>query len=246
MRIALFADIHSNLEALQACMRDARRRGVDRLGFLGDLVGYNADPVAVVETIARARDDGAIVLRGNHDEALAHDDVSLTAEARAAIDWTRARLSGAHLGFLHDLPLIERDASTCFVHASADRPEQWTYIHDDLAAARSIEAAASTWCFCGHVHDQVLYYQGAGRRLMAFRPSPGVAVPVGRHRRWLGIVGAVGQSRDGNTAAAYAIFDSAAAEITYQRVPYEHHAAADKVRAAGLPHALALRLENGR
>lgn len=246
MRIALFADIHSNLEALEACLRDARRRGVDRLCFLGDLVGYNADPVAVVELIARARDDGAIVLRGNHDAALSHDDVTLTPEARAAIDWTRARLSGPHLGFLQDLPLIVREASACFVHASADRPEQWTYVQDDLAAARSLEAAAATWCFCGHVHDQVLYYQGAGRRFMTFRPTPGTPVPVGRHRRWLSIVGAVGQSRDGNTAAAYALFDSTAAEIVYCRVPYEYQTAASKVRAAGLPESLAQRLERGR
>jgi len=81
---------------------------------------------------------------------------------------------------------------------------------------------------------------------MAFRPTPGTPVPVGRHRRWLSIVGAVGQSRDGNTAAAYALFDSTAAEIVYCRVPYEHQTAASKVRAAGLPESLAQRLECGR
>jgi diadenosine tetraphosphatase ApaH/serine/threonine PP2A family protein phosphatase len=89
----------------------------------------------------------------------------------------------------------------------------------------------------------MLYYQGAGRRLMAFAPSPGVPVPVGRHRRWLAVAGSVGQPRDGNTAAAYAVLDTGAASLTFFRVPYDHPAAAAKIRAAGLPERFARRLE---
>ena len=245
MKLALFADIHSNLEALEACMRHARALGADRFVFLGDIVGYGADPGAVIDIVAESVAVGGIAVRGNHDAAIVDADLALNEDAQAAIVWTRGQLSAAQTQFLADLPLIVRQDDACFVHASADDPGRWRYVSDDLLAWRSMQAADSIWCFSGHVHDQVLYYQGAGRRQMAFRPVPGVAIPVGRHRRWLAIVGAAGQPRDGNAAAAYALFDAARAQLVFHRVPYDHPAAAAKILAAGLPEALALRLYDG-
>lgn len=245
MRLALFADIHSNLLALEACLRHARQEGVDATAFLGDLVGYGADPQAVLEIVAEHAAAGAVVVLGNHDEAVGAAETALNEDASAAIAWTRAQLAPAQREFLAGLPLLVRREEVCYVHASAREPERWTYVTDDIAAARSLQAADSIWTFCGHVHDQVLYYQGAGRRLMAFRPTPGVAIPVGRHRRWLAIVGSAGQPRDGNPAAAYAIFDSERAQLVFHRVPYDHAQAAARVRAAGLPEMLAARLERG-
>jgi diadenosine tetraphosphatase ApaH/serine/threonine PP2A family protein phosphatase len=95
------------------------------------------------------------------------------------------------------------------------------------------------------VHDQALYVSNAQDRMIAFRPQPGVPIPVGSHRRWLALVGSVGQPRDGNPAAAYASVDLEAKSITFHRVPYDNREAARKIRAAGLPESLAYRLERG-
>lgn len=245
MKIALLADLHANLEALEACLRHARRQGAEAFAFLGDLVGYGADPGPVVDIVREHAARGAIVLKGNHDAAVSGSGEDLNPDAQAAIAWTRGALSDAQKAFLGGLPLVARTGDACFVHASAHAPEQWEYVSDDIAAARCLAASDCTWTFCGHVHDQALYYQGTGRRLMPFAPVPGVAIPVGRHRRWLAIAGSSGQPRDGNTAAAWALFDADRAQLTFHRVPYDHAAAAAKIRRAGLPEALAARLERG-
>lgn len=245
--IALLADVHANLQALQACMRHASEHGARRFIFLGDLVGYGADPGAVLDIVAaQVAGHGAVAIQGNHDAAAVAGDDSLVPEARAAIEWTRSRLDARQSEFLRRLPLVAREGAVCFVHASADDPGAWTYVSDAQRAARSLAATDATWCFSGHVHEQQLYYQGAGRGLIGFRPDPGMPVPVGAHRRWLAIVGSAGQPRDGNPAAAYALFDPERARLVFQRVPYDHRAAAARIRAAGLPETLAAALEQGR
>jgi len=241
--IALLADIHANLEALEACLAHAGGAGASRYVLLGDLVGYGADPAAVVERAAALASAGAIVVKGNHDEAVERAPAYLNDMAQAAIAWTRTALTPAHRDFLAALPLCVRDAPHCFVHASADRPERWTYVDAPSAAARCMEAAALPYTFCGHVHDQRLYFQGTDARVGAFRPTPGTAIPIPRHRRWLAIAGSVGQPRDGNASAAYALVDEE--RITFHRVAYDHRAAAAKVRAVGLPEVLAYRIEHG-
>ena len=100
--------------------------------------------------------------------------------------------------------------------------------------------------YVGHVHRQVLYYQGAGRQLMAFDPTPGVPVPLPRHRAWVASVGSVGQPRDGDPRAMYALIDTQAAQLVFHRVRYDHVAAAQAIRRAGLPEFFAQRLEVGR
>lgn len=246
MKLALFADIHSNLEALQACLAHARARGAERFVFLGDLVGYGADPAAVLDLIQSYAAEGAVVLLGNHDAAALGDLTdTINDHARAAIEWTRTRLSHRHMAFLSGLPLIVHEENMTFVHASAAAPDKWIYVSDPLRAAASLEATPAAYLLSGHVHEQMLYFTGAGGRPMAFVPTPGVPIPVARHRRWLVIAGSAGQPRDGNPAACYAMLDNARATLTYHRVPYPHLVAAGKVRAAGLPERLALRLEHG-
>jgi len=102
------------------------------------------------------------------------------------------------------------------------------------------------YVFGGHVHHQTLYYKGSAQQLMPFKPSPSVAIPVPTHRRWLATIGSVGQPRDGDPRAAYALMDVADCKLTFFRVPYNHAAAARAIRDAGLPEALAARLETGQ
>jgi diadenosine tetraphosphatase ApaH/serine/threonine PP2A family protein phosphatase len=244
--LALLADLHSNLEAVTSCLAHAREHGATAYAFLGDLVGYGADPEAVLDLVRERVAQGAAVVRGNHDHAVVvgaseHMDPA----ARAAVDWTRARLSADRLAFLAGLPLTERRGGALLVHASAAAPERWIYVTDPLGAENSLAAAKATWVFCGHVHEQVLYFTGAAGRPLPFSPVPGAAIPVPPHRRWLAIVGSAGQPRDGNTAACYALADLDRARLTFFRVPYDYRAAARKIRAAGLPERLARRLERG-
>jgi diadenosine tetraphosphatase ApaH/serine/threonine PP2A family protein phosphatase len=245
MKLALFADIHANLEALGACMEHAKFQGATSFAFLGDLVGYGADPSAVLDIVQEQFSEGAIVVRGNHDNAVLEPSETMNDSARAAIEWTRGRLQPAQIDFLAQLPLVIHEDGMTFVHASAAAPEKWLYISDSLRAAHSLEAAGSTYVFSGHVHEPVLYYTGAGGRPLPFEPVAGKAIPVARHRRWLAIPGSVGQPRDGNPAACYALFDAARVTLTYYRIPYDYDQAAAKIRSANLPERLALRLEHG-
>ena len=233
--LALLSDLHANLEALNACLEHARASGATRYAFLGDLVGYGADPQAVVELVQRHAAQGAVVVQGNHDAAVAQGAAGMNDEAARAIEWTRNALPDQAKAWLSSLPLCVREEQICFVHASAEAPERWRYIDDPAAAQKSAEAADRPYTFSGHVHDQALYFQAAPGRMASFAPRPGSPVPVARHRRWLAIAGSAGQPRDGNPAAAYALFEPLREILTFHRLPYDHLAAARKVRAAGLP-----------
>jgi len=249
MRTALFADVHSNIDALQACLRHARQQGADRLAFLGDLVGYGPDPAAVVDLVAALHHDGAVVVKGNHDEAIEVEPKSrdINDAAYDVVTWTRAALSAAQRRFLASLPLLvkDRDSDACFVHGSAHRPEKWEYVHDAPAAQRSMDAAGTSYIFGGHVHDQALYFRTPTGKTSSFQPTSGSPVPTARRRGWLAIAGSVGQPRDGNPAAAYALFDAASESMTFFRIPYDHAATAARMRAARLPELLIQRLLGG-
>ena len=245
LRIALLSDIHANTEALIACMRHADERGAQRFAFLGDFVGYGADPGGVMDIVIRHTEQGAVALKGNHDQAIEKSAGYFNDAALAAIDWARRTLTDGQKRFLASLPLLVRDGAVCYVHASAASPERWDYIDSAPAAKRCVEAAKSSYTFCGHVHDQLLYFENAQGRMSPFRPTPGTPIPVRGPRRWLAIVGSVGQPRDRNPAAAYAMFDLGREHLTFYRVPYDAMAAAERIRKCGLPESLAYRVELG-
>ena len=126
MKLALFADIHSNLEAITACLAHAQALGAERYAFLGDLVGYGGDPVAVLDLIERHAANGAVVVLGNHDAAAIGRAAGLmNPNAEAAIAWTRDQLGERQRAFLEAVPLTVKDDDMLFVHAGAAAPEQW-------------------------------------------------------------------------------------------------------------------------
>lgn len=245
MTIAILSDIHSNREALEACLAHARERGATRHVFLGDLVGYGADPGPVVDVVRAYVERGALAIRGNHDQAIDQSAGYMNDSAQRAIEYARGTLTAEQAAFLRQLPMIVREGNCCFVHASAQLPERYPYIDCPAAAQACTEAAATAYTFVGHLHDQQLYFQARPPAMMLFRPTPGIAIPVPAHRRWLAVVGSAGQPRDRNPQAAYTLFDPARATITFCRVAYDHAAAAARIRAAGLPESLASRVENG-
>ncbi len=247
MKLALISDVHANLEALRACLDHARAQGAERLAFLGDLVGYGADPGPVVDLVCAEVDRGALAVKGNHDDAaVAGRSDTMHQAAERAIAWTREHLTEGQRAFLAALPMTVREDRLFLVHASPELPHEWIYVTDPARAAAALAASSpATWVFCGHVHEPVLYTQGSAARPVAFRPVSGVPIPVPVHRRWLAVVGSAGQPRDGNTAACYAMLDTDRPALTFHRVPYDWRAAAARIRGAGLPESLARRLERG-
>ncbi len=246
MRYALFADVHANREAMQACLADAARLGHDRQVFLGDLVGYGADPNWVVDRVREAVAAGALAVRGNHDASVADPGrEGLHDEAQRVADWTRTALDAAALDFLRALPLRAEEGDMLCVHANAYAPARWDYLLGRVEVGRSLGATTATITFCGHVHEPMLWTQSATGRLGEFRPVADVPIPVPPHRRWLAVVGSTGQPRDGDPAACWALYDASARLLTWRRVPYDHASAAAKIRAAGLPERFAARLETG-
>ena len=182
MRLALMSDIHSNIHAFDACLAHAQAQGVDRLAILGDLVGYGPSPAQVIERVMSLSTDGAIVLRGNHDDLALNPPATVIKNEDAGASWAHNQLSQAQRDFIAGLPFSERCECALLVHASAQDPRRWTYVVDARTAQNSLDAATQesgvTHVFGGHVHLQTLYYRGASGKLMPFTPSVGVPVPV--------------------------------------------------------------------
>jgi diadenosine tetraphosphatase ApaH/serine/threonine PP2A family protein phosphatase len=250
MRLALMSDIHGNLQALDACLAHARAQQAQRFAFLGDLVGYGGNPAQVIERIMLLTEEGATVLKGNHDAMAVNPPAEVKTVGEGTAQWTHDQLSTSQRDWLDALPLTQQHDKLLLVHASVDGPELWRYVYDERAAAASLDAASAwpgvRYVFGGHVHEQSLYYRGATDSLMKFLPQPGVAVPVPAHRQWLGTIGSVGQPRDGKPEAMYALMDTERSQLTFHRVTYDHHSAAEAILLAGLPAFFAARLELGR
>ena len=251
MKLALLSDIHGNIQAFEACLAHARSQGAQHYALLGDLVGYGADPAAVVNTAQALVAQGALIIKGNHDAMAVAPPSEVRTVGESTAAWSHSQLDAGQLRFLDELPLLYQQEAILLVHASVDGPELWRYVYDQRAASASLDAAAAAlpevrYVFGGHVHLQTLYYRGVDAGLMKFMPTPGVAVPVPKHRHWLATIGSVGQPRDSNPQAMYAVFDTDKLQLTFHRVSYDHHAAAAAIRKAGLPAFFADRLEQGR
>jgi diadenosine tetraphosphatase ApaH/serine/threonine PP2A family protein phosphatase len=246
MRFAILTDIHANREAYEAVLADAAARGVDRIVLLGDLVGYGPDPAWCVEKTAELEQAGAVCIQGNHDSAAAGEPESLSTHARQAMDWTKTRLTDVHRTYLASLPLTLAIDDVLFTHASANDPGDWIYVTSASEARGSFRSCVARIIVCGHVHVPMLAssdLRGVVRLQTFLMATP---IPLIRSRRWLAVVGAVGQPRDGIAQAGYAMLDTGTNELTFRRVPYDVAKTVQKMRATGLPENLALRLIRGK
>ncbi|MFC5549924.1 metallophosphoesterase family protein [Massilia aerilata] len=246
MRLALLTDLHANREAVEACLAHAEGQRVDQYAFTGDFVGYGADPAWVVQTVMDYVGRGAVAVQGNHDYSVTRPvRPQMHAEAREVIEWTRSQLDSDQMGFLAELPLTRKHGNAFFVHASAWEPIRWEYVTGVEEAERSLKASRSRIVFSGHVHAPALYRRADDGRMGSHVPQAGRRIALQPQHQYLVLPGAVGQPRDQNNAACYAVFDDEDRSITYFRVPYDHGAAARKVIAAGLPIVFAMRLVEG-
>ena len=235
----ILSDIHANQEALQAVLEDARGR-YDRIVCLGDLAGYGAEPNQV---IAWARSHVTAIIRGNHDKICVSDE-SLDAyhpSARTSTEWTRAALSPESRAFLENLPRGPlRYEDFDLVHGSPADEDEYLLGVTDATLAREFIATPVT--FFGHTHIQggFLVTRAGSRRIV----PPGTLELEPDHYYLLN-PGAVGQPRDGDPRAAYALYFPEQRMIEYRRAAYDVASAAAKIRAAGLPEHLAARLFEG-
>ena len=206
------ADIHANREAFEACLADAEAKRAERIVFLGDYVNYGADPEWVVGVIMdRVARGLAVAVQGNHDAAVNGKAAAMDSPAESALEWTRNQLGADQRAFLGALPLTVEEGDCLFVHADAAAPARWTYVTDAADATRSLKATRRRVTFCGHVHRPMVYNLSDTLRPGTFRPVAGIAIPLLPQRRWHAVIGSVGQPRDGNPAACWALVDTARA-----------------------------------
>ena len=240
MRYALLSDIHGNLEALEAVLAHAASRA-DAVLVLGDVVGYGADPVACLERVAERAQS---VVAGNHEHGVAGllDLDWFNDRARVALEWTRRRLDRDHLAWLSTRPLVAELDDATLVHASPDRPAEWDYLVSAEDGYEVFGAFATRVCFVGHSHRAGVWSVGSSGRAHEPRTR---AIELEAGRRYLVNVGSVGQPRDGDPRASYAVWDLGARRVTIERVPYDLPTAQRKILRAGLPRFLADRLPIG-
>lgn len=245
MKFAILTDIHANREAFAAVLEDVRARGAERIVLLGDLVGYGPDPGWCIDMAADLVGEGALCVKGNHDSAAAGTPEPMSALARRSMDWTKEQLTAAQRGFLAGLPLVAEAGEALFVHASANDPAAFSYVTSDTRAAPSFRATGARLVFCGHTHVPLLVSRDPTGVVRQQEFKPNLPMPLIRSRRWLAVVGSVGQPRDGVPQAGWALLDTATNELTFRRTPYDAGRTAEKLRAAGLPEELAHRLLKG-
>lgn len=245
MKHAIISDLHSNLEALERCLAHAHTEGAERYVCLGDIVGYGADPAAVVDRLMKL--PGLVTVRGNHDEALFAPMSGLVpAGIREAIEWTLARLSSAQREFLKSLPYVHKEADVTYVHASAHEPAGWEYIWGTEAAASCLASATTPVVFVGHTHLPKVFYETDAGVMRELDPAASESIPLSPRARYVISAGSVGQPRDGSSATGYCLFDDRRREVTFHRLSYDYHATARKIREAGLDTFFAERLAQGR
>ncbi len=242
MRIALISDIHSNLVALEAVLADAEGRGVEGVWNLGDTVGYGPDPNGVV---ARLREVGAVSVLGNHDAAATGfmGTEWFNSLAATAAEWTRANLEAEAASYLTGLGEVVVEGEWSLAHGTLREP-LWEYLATEEAAEGQFERQETPYSAVGHTHMPLLVRRGA-RGVEGETPGEGNEAALGEGPLCVN-PGSVGQPRDADPRASYALVDSGEGTVTHHRVAYDIGETQRRMRAAGLPQGLAERLAVGR
>ena len=249
MRVLIISDLHANLQATEAVLADARRSGWERALVLGDLVGYGADPVAVLD-IVRALDH-ATVIRGNHDKVAAGIDDALTFNfvAKQAAQWTSTMLDAERAAYLRGLPQGPMNIDGLALHTAICHGAPFDedhYVFDTSDAARALASSPADVVFFGHTHIQIGFRELRQGARSLVTPLDDETIALSPAARTLVNPGSVGQPRDGDPRAAYAMLDTATHIVELRRVVYDISEAQRRIRAAGLHPHLAERLSVGR
>jgi len=249
VKYAILSDVHGNLEALTAVLDECKHQGVERILFLGDAVGYGADPGRCLQLL---RETAQTMIMGNHDSACALDgDIgSFNEDATAAVLWTRDNLSQGDIDFLKSLPLEHFDGGMHLVHSSPHLPHRWHYIMTEHEARQAFAASNSHLIFVGHSHIPINYVEVERRRVFGgevrkIEPDYSVELKVSGQRRYIINVGSVGQPRDHDPRAAYGLYDSNSRSFQLSRVSYDQQKTSEKILRNGLPGFLAARIKDG-
>jgi len=240
MRYAIFADVHGNLEALEAVFAALAEERIDRYFCCGDIVGYGANPK---ECLALVRSKNTAIVAGNHDWAAAgkRGIENFNPWARAAIAWTQKRLDESEKNFLSALPLVLEESDFVLTHGTLHEPENFYYMDSLADATMSFRLLNKPLCFVGHNHVPAIIV----RRAEEISYSVGYPVQIAGENQYIINVGSVGQPRDGRPQAAFCIYDTNSRSAEIHRALYSVAAAQKKILQAGLPEALARRLGLG-
>jgi len=243
MRYAIIADIHANLAAFTAVLEDIEHRGgVKEIWCLGDTVGYGPDPHACLELL---RKYNHVCVAGNHDWAVVGkvDTVDFNPDAATACQWTVQQLIPEDIKYLKNLPLVIEKEDFTLVHGSPREPI-WEYIISSSIAENNFTFFKSSFCLAGHSHMPIVFkYDGGFCTANQFLPNIGLM--LGKSRLIIN-PGGVGQPRDGDSRASYAIYDNESRQVRLYRIPYDITATQDRMMRAGLPVRLVTRLNAGR
>lgn len=242
MRYLVISDIHANRPALEAVLKDAP--SWDAVWCLGDIVGYGPDPN---DCVTRVQELEGLVIAGNHDWAALGilGLESFNTDARHAHLWTQRELSEFSREYLRELPTRLEQGEFTLVHGSPREPI-WEYVLDLAVARASFDHFSTLFCIVGHTHLPLVFaLNEEAHRCYTIVPEPGVPIPLGKYRMILN-PGSVGQPRDGDPRASYAILDTDAMTWEIRRVAYPVEITQERMRARGLPERLIKRLAVGR
>ena len=242
MKLALISDIHGNLEALTAVLKDIDKQQVDKIHCLGDVVGYGSEPAACLELVNKTCD---IKLMGNHEYVILglESPDNYTHVARISAEWTQDRLTDRDFSLITDFEMDRSLDNLYLVHSSPFEPERWHYILSPEEAAQAFERLEGWLCFHGHSHIPLIFSEAHNRPP---RERVGHNFLPDSENRYLVNIGSVGQPRDNDPRACYVTFDMEEGEVTYHRVEYDIETAQSKMAQAQLPEMLIDRLAVGR
>lgn len=242
MRYAIFADIHSNLEALQAVLAAYKNESIDKYLCVGDVVGYAANPK---ECIQNLKNTCTITVAGNHDWASVNlfSTDNFNDFAAAAILWTKRNLDDNDRYFLESLKLIYQNEDLTLVHGTLGSPGDFNYLADGCIAEETFNLMQTNVCFIGHSHVAGIFIKDEGERITYCQDD---SMVIKQENRYIVNVGSVGQPRDGIPYAAYCVYDTKEKELWIKRVNYDRETTRKKIIAAGLPGFLGDRLIMGR